>query len=299
MSEQIVPVAPGISLIYPVPSHAGWGSFLCTYLINGDNKALIDLGPRAAVPGLLMALEKANLPPKQIDYLIVTHIHLDHAGGAATALKSMPHAKVIMHPRGEKHMIDPSALWPASIETLGDLAHNYGEPEPLPADRIILASDGMKLDMGRGLELEFIFTPGHSSHHMCVFEKSSRAMFVGDAAGVPVFGILRLTTPPPFRLSDYIASIDRMIAMEPSIICYAHRGFAKDAVKELQACKTKLHLWYGIAQAGVKAGKTTQQVFEDIKQADLGIKKMFVNKDAAEHDIGLILQSIQGMMTSK
>ena len=297
MSDLITNVAPGIKML---DQTVAWPGFINPYLIEGDKKAIIDIGPTKTVPGVLSTLAQTGVKPEEIDYLILTHIHLDHGGGSGLALKSLPNAKVVLHPRGIKHLAEPQALWKASIEVLGDLAREYGELTPIPLEKMIPAQDHMKLDMGRGLVLEMIFTPGHAAHHLCIFEQKNKAVFAGDAAGVPTGGVLRVTSPPPFRLEEYIGSINLLIALQPKILCFAHRGFKKNAVQMLEASKAKTYLWYEIARAGAKAGKTQQQVINDIldKDPDMAYMKT-AGREEFERDFHLIVSSVNGLMLAK
>jgi len=297
MSDLITNVAPGIKML---DQTVAWPGFINPYLIEGDKKAIIDIGPTKTVPGVLSTLAKTGVKPEEIDYLVLTHIHLDHGGGSGLALKSLPNAKVVLHPKGIKHLAEPEALWKSSIEVLGDLAREYGELTPIPMDRMIPAQDHMKLDMGKGLVLELLFTPGHASHHLCVYEHKNKVIFAGDAAGVPTSGVLRVTSPPPFRLEEYIGSIDMLIKLQPKILCFAHRGFTKNAVVMLEASKQKTYLWYKIAQAGAKAGKTLQQVIDEILNTDPDMAYMkTASKEEFERDYHLITSSVNGLMLAK
>jgi glyoxylase-like metal-dependent hydrolase (beta-lactamase superfamily II) len=249
---------------------------------------------------VLRALQGAGIRAEEIDYVILTHIHIDHGGGAGLALKTLTNARVLAHARGKQHLIDPTALWKASLDTLGELARQYGEIEPVPADRIAVAEDGMELDLGSGVRLRIIMTPGHAAHHLCVYEPFSRVLLAGDAAGIYSNGVLRLTTPPPFRLEDYLASLDKLIALDPVWLGYAHFGCYPDAVKRLNATREKALLWYGIAQAGAKASKTAEQVAQEIREKDKDLRNMSgLTGEEYERDFSLLVTSVYGMMTAK
>ena len=163
----ITPTLKQIDLEPTIPAYTG---MLGAYLLCGEKNAIIDLGPRQAIPNLLQALDELGLSPKAIDYILLTHIHIDHSGGVGTALKEMTNAKVITHSRAVPHLINPAALWEASLKTLGDAVAECGEIEPVPEHKIIVATDQMKLDLGRGLVLEIYLTPGHAAHHLSIFD---------------------------------------------------------------------------------------------------------------------------------
>jgi glyoxylase-like metal-dependent hydrolase (beta-lactamase superfamily II) len=132
LSDTIQNITPTLKLLnsrLDIPVHQ---NYVSTYLILGEKKALVDIGPRAGVKGVLGALSEVGINLEEIDYIILTHIHIDHGGGAGTALRSLKNARILVHPRGRSHLIDPTALWNASLGTLGELAVSYGHIEPLP-----------------------------------------------------------------------------------------------------------------------------------------------------------------------
>lgn len=300
LSKTVQDITPTLKLINSPIGIPGYHSYIATYLIIGEKKAVLDIGPRIGVKGRLESLREAGLEPGEIDYIILTHIHIDHAGGAGTALKSMKNARVIVHPRGRQHLIDPDALWNASLESSRELSLQYGQYEPVPEDRVMVAEEGMKLDLGKGISLEFIMTPGHASHHMSIFERSSGVIFAGDSAGLYTSGVLRLTAPPPFRPADYLSSIDKMIALQPQLLGYAHFGCYPDAVARLSKTKEKVRVWSEIAQAGVKTGKTPEEVALDIRKRDRELEYLnFLEKDEFERDNHQFVLTVSGLMTAR
>ncbi len=194
--------------------------------------------------------------PSEIDYIILTHIHIDHAGGAGTALRDMPRAKVLAHSQALRHLVDPTKLWEASLKTLGDLALQYGRIEPVPEDRVAAATDLMTIDLGRGLVLEVHLTPGHAAHHLSLFDRKNGILIAGEAAGVCVNGAVRMATPPPFRLDETLSSIDRLISLEPKTLCYGHFGCYGDAVERLRLARSKLLTWHEIVGSAAREGRS-------------------------------------------
>jgi len=297
--DTIQDITPTLKLLNSHLEIPGYQNYISTYLVLGEKKALVDIGPRAGVKGVLRALNEARLNPEAIDYIILTHIHIDHAGGVGTAMKSMKNACVLVHPRGRQHLIDPTALWNASLETSRELALKYGQFEPVPEEKISVAEDGMKLDLGKGTVLEIHYTSGHASHHMSIYERKTGVLLAGDSAGLYTSGVLRLTTPPPFRRSDYLASIDRMITLQPRLLAYGHYGCFPDAVARLLRTKEKVSTWYEIAQAGVKAGKTPEQVAQDIREKDKDLAYFkALSKDEYERDNYQFILTVNGLMTA-
>ena len=300
MIEPVQEITPDLTLLSSRPTLAGFEDFIGSYLFHSEKKVLVDVGPKAAIPGLLAVLSQAGVHLDEIDYIILTHLHMDHAGGIGQAIKEMKNARVLAHPRAYNHLVDPAVLWKASQETLGGLALRYGNIEPVPENRIIVAEDGMKLDLGKGLVLEIYLTPGHAPHHLCVFDRKEGILLAGDTAGVYMDGFLRPGTPPPFRFHDYITSLDRMIALKPAKLGYAHFGCYDNAVAKLQAVKAQTILWYEIAQSGVKEGKTAEEIIELISKKDKTIDKLnALDKSIFQRDRTLILNTVRGLMTAK
>ena len=300
MIEPVQEITPDLTLLSSRPTLAGFEDFIGSYLFHSEKKVLVDVGPKAAIPGLLAVLSQAGVHLDEIDYIILTHLHMDHAGGIGQAIKEMNNACVLAHPRAYNHLVDPAVLWKASQETLGGLALRYGNIEPVPENRIIVAEDGMKLDLGKGLVLEIYLTPGHAPHHLCVFDRKEGILLAGDTAGVYMDGFLRPGTPPPFRFHDYITSLDRMIALKPAKLGYAHFGCYDNAVAKLQAVKAQTILWYEIAQAGVKEGKTVEEIIELIGKKDKTIDKInALDRSIFQRDRTLIMNTVRGLMTAK
>jgi glyoxylase-like metal-dependent hydrolase (beta-lactamase superfamily II) len=250
-------------------STGGFKQLICSYIIAGSKPMLVESGPTNSVPALISGIEELGIAKDAIEYVVVTHIHLDHGGGAGTLLKYLSNAKVIVHPRGAPHLIDPERLWPSSQSVLGYVSEVFGKPEPVPKDRIIPMTEG-SIDLGEGGKLSIIETVGHASHHLSFQESFNGGVFPGDAAGtyLPECNVVVPTTPPPFYLESALASLDKLIALNPTALYFSHFGKADDAVNRLKAYKAQLQLWASVAEAGVKANKTLEQIRDDIISAD-------------------------------
>lgn len=202
-------------------------------LVEGDQAAIIDTGVNASVPGVLEVLRQKNLRPEQIAYVIVTHVHLDHAGGAGEMMRRFPNAMLVAHPRGARHMIDPSRLVAGSIAVYGEdrFRQGYGEIVPIPAARVIEAPHEFTLALN-GRPLLFIDTPGHARHHFCVYDERSGGMFTGDTFGLSyrefdVDGrefVLPTTTPVQFEPDAAHASIALIMSYKPRAAYLTHYG---------------------------------------------------------------------------
>lgn len=215
--------------------------FDAAYLIVEDGRAaFIDTGTNNGVPRLLDAVAAAGLTPASVDWLIVTHVHLDHAGGAGKLFQSLPNARFVVHPRGARHMIDPSALYESARGIYGDaeMARSYGRLVPVPAERVLTTHDGMDLLLA-GRRLHFIDTPGHARHHHCIWDETSRGFFTGDTFGLSyrefdVGGrpwVMPTTTPIAFEPDALVASVRRMLAFEPQWLYLTHFGRVGDVAR--------------------------------------------------------------------
>ncbi len=269
--SRIYTITPTLSLLDISPPIAGYERFMGAYLFFGEKKALVDVGPRVTIPNLVSALAELGISPLEIDYIILTHIHIDHAGGTGTALKKMKRARVVAHARSIPHLVDPTRLWESSLKTLGDLATKYGRIEPVPEARIIAAQDLAEIDLGRNLKLTILLTPGHAPHHLSLFERTSGVLIAGEVAGVYVHGVARPATPPPFRLEEALSSIDRLITLRPDKICYGHFGCSDHALDRLARAREKLLFWHEIINSPAMSGRTPEDILAMLRARDIDL----------------------------
>jgi len=208
--------------------------FDAAYLIvHAGHAAFIDTGTTHAVPRLLGALDALGLARDAVDWVIPTHVHLDHAGGAGALMQELPQARLLVHPRGLRHMVDPSALWQGALAVYGpaEMDRSYGHLVPAPAERTSATHDGMTVPLA-GRTLTLADTPGHARHHHCVWDATTRGWFTGDTFGLSyrefdtVRGpfILPTTTPVQFEPELLQASIRRLLAAEPACVYLTHFG---------------------------------------------------------------------------
>jgi glyoxylase-like metal-dependent hydrolase (beta-lactamase superfamily II) len=207
---------------------------------------------------------------EEVTYVAISHVHIDHGGGVGTLLKKLPKARVIVHPRGAPHLVDPQKLWSQSKTILGHVAEIFGQPEPVPEDRIIAAADGMEIDVGDDVKLKVIETLGHASHHLSYHEPLQRSVFPGDAAGIYLnqFDVVVPTSPPPFRLNIALASLEKLLALKPKILHYSHFGESCNAVERLRNHAIQLKLWMSIAKDGVSKRQNPSVIGERILAED-------------------------------
>jgi glyoxylase-like metal-dependent hydrolase (beta-lactamase superfamily II) len=250
-------------------------NFIASYVLKGKSVAIVETGPTSSVPNLLSGLKKLGVQLDDVAYVAVSHIHLDHGGGAGTLLKSLPNAKVVVHPRGAPHLANPERLWQQSKEVLGKITELYGAPEPVPPERIIAAEDGTTFDLGKGVKLRVVETLGHASHHQSYYETLGGGVFPGDAAGIYLreFDAIVPTTPAPFRLDCALAALDTLINLKPKALYYSHFGGASNPVGKLHVYAEQLRLWGRIAQEGVREKRSLEEIRQRIVEDDVQIRK--------------------------
>lgn len=215
-------------------------------LVHRGHAAFVDTGTTHSVPLLLAALEKKGLEPGQVDWVFVTHVHLDHAGGAGALMAALPNATAVLHPRGARHMVDPGRLIEGSKAVYGEEAFNslYGEIRPIPAERIRTVDDGDRLALA-GREFEFIHAEGHARHHYCIMDPAASAIFTGDCFGISYREldtpagpfIFPTTTPVQFDPEAAHETIRRLLSYRPEQVFLTHFS----GVPEPEALAPQLH----------------------------------------------------------
>jgi glyoxylase-like metal-dependent hydrolase (beta-lactamase superfamily II) len=287
-------------------------------ILRNGRAAFVDTGTSHSVPNLLTGLLSAGALPDQVDWVFLTHIHLDHAGGAGELMRHLPNAKLVVHPRGAAHMVDPAKLIAGTKAVYGDaeFARLYGEIPAIPAERVIQASDGMKLRLGQS-EFELIHTPGHALHHYSIVDRDSEGVFTGDTFGISyrIFDtakgpfIFPATTPVHFDPVQAHASLDRIMSHRPKQAFLTHYSrvgnleiLAKDMHEgidahvriaesvqgsgeaRLQELKQKIHAW--LTQRVREHGCTLDQATVDTwleMDTDLNAKGLAVWLDRKKH----------------
>lgn len=206
-------------------------------VVEEGRAALVDTGTNASLPLVLDALAAKGLQPQQVDYVMLTHIHLDHAGGAGALMRALPNAVLTVHPRGARHMADPARLVAGTIAVYGEEQARamYGEILPIPVDRILETPEGATIRLGER-EFAFLDTPGHARHHVCIRDSRSGHVFAGDMFGLSYRELdvggrpfaFPTTTPTQFEPAAMHASIDRLLALRPGAIYVTHYGRVRD-----------------------------------------------------------------------
>ena len=226
-------------------------------LVHGGRAAFIDSGTNLGVPRLLASLQALGLSPEAVDFVIPTHVHLDHAGGCGLLMQALPRAQLWVHPRGARHMIDPTALWQGAMAVYGqaEMERSYGELVAVPAHRVHPTQDGMTLDLA-GRALYVADTPGHARHHHCIWDATSRGWFTGDTFGLSYREldtaqgayILPTSTPVQFDPPALHASIDRMLSHEPQCMYLTHYSRVTEVPRLAALLKGQLDQMVALAE---------------------------------------------------
>jgi glyoxylase-like metal-dependent hydrolase (beta-lactamase superfamily II) len=247
-------------LILDTQMHGIRGS-TAAFLVRGERTALVETGPRSSLPTLLKGLESVT---DELDWIVVTHIHLDHAGAAGALAARFPSARVAVHERGARHLADPARLW-ASVQSIyGSQAQRlWGGIDPVAAERIHVVRDGDRIDLGGGRGLDVLETPGHARHHHAFMDDETGILFAGDALGMQLPGSETMrpaTAPPEHDLRAALASMQRIRSARPSAVWLTHFGEAThegradgvDAVCDRAA--DTLQRWHDIVAAARRTG---------------------------------------------
>ena len=232
-------------------------------IVRGGRGAFVDTGTTHSVPALLRALKTKDLDPADVDYVFLTHVHLDHAGGAGQLMRHLPNAKVLVHPRGAAHVVNPDKLIAGTKAVYGEAEFQrlYGEIPPIAAERVIEAPEGLLVKLG-GSDLLLIHTPGHALHHYSIVDPVSDSVFTGDTFGISyrVFDtakgpfIFPATTPVHFSPEQAHASLDRIMEFEPAAVFLTHYSRVADLPRlavDMHACLDEfVHIAKSLADAG-------------------------------------------------
>jgi len=243
-------------------------------VIDGGRAAFVDTGTTHSVPNLLAALAEKDVDPAEVDWVLATHVHLDHAGGAGALMRLLPNARCAVHPRGARHLAEPSKLIAGSIAVYGEERYRslYGDIVPIDESRMFVPEDGATIQLG-GRELELIHTPGHALHHYCIVDREHSVIFSGDTFGLSyrdldVDGrefIFPTTTPVHFDPEALCNSVDRLMSYTPQAIYLTHYAEVRDLNRLAREMKTRVRAFADLgrryAAAPDRAGKLRNGMF--------------------------------------
>ncbi len=205
----------------------------CVQLVRGESPALIDCGTQTSVETVRRGLADTGLGPDDLAWLVLTHVHLDHCGAVGDLAQAFPNAKVVVHPRGAQHLVEPGRLVQATHDLFGPLAPVMGGLRAVAADRIVVAEDGHVVPVGGGRNLRAVWSPGHARHHMSLLDEAEGILFAGDAVGVQMGGgdLYPSIPPPEYDLDAALASIDRLEDLAPTAMYIGHEGLIPDVTE--------------------------------------------------------------------
>jgi|Deesub1362A_J573_1020465.scaffolds.fasta_scaffold00516_23 glyoxylase-like metal-dependent hydrolase (beta-lactamase superfamily II) len=286
----------------------GFRKFISTWVFKSGNRAfLVDVGTSSSIKKLIEALEYLEI--KRVEFILLTHIHIDHAGGLGDFLEHHPEAKVVVHEKGEAHLINPEKLWKGSISVLGDLAYVYGEIKPIPEDKILRGGIEFEGDV-----IEVIKTPGHAVHHQSyVFDKF---LFAGEALGVHQYlkvkdFYMRPATPPKFVYEIARESIEKLLDFKNKTVCFGHFGYEDDSGEIAKIALEQLDTWVDVVrdvacEKGFENGEE-KKVLEACRDQLMKIDKIFARYEHLDGDmkpredyfIGNTLKGILGYVREK
>jgi glyoxylase-like metal-dependent hydrolase (beta-lactamase superfamily II) len=246
------------------------------YVIQAEKVTIVETGTSHGAPYILAGLKKLKIDPKDVRYIIVTHIHLDHSGGLGSILPTFPNAEAVVHPRGARHLMNPSKLLKGAQSVYGDdFLQLFGEVLPVPEDRILVKNDNEILDIGRGRVLTFLDTPGHARHHFSIYDSGSKGVFAGDTVGVRYVQqftgfdfemIFPIASPPEFDKEALLASIEQLEKLNPNKIFHGHFGVTEPAAYAFERIKKTVEEFEHIAKSCFSPGTKPDTIKEKLKE---------------------------------
>jgi glyoxylase-like metal-dependent hydrolase (beta-lactamase superfamily II) len=267
----------------------GFPEIIATAIIHGPSGvALIDPGPSTTAANLKAALERKGIRMADVRQILLTHIHLDHAGAVGTLVRDNPRIQVLVHERGARHMVAPEKLLSSAARLYGsDMERLWGEFLPVPQDRITVLVGGEIISVG-GRDLEVAYTPGHASHHVSFFDPSSRIAFVGDVAGIrrgPRLCVMPPTPPPDIDLEAWSRSEDRILAWEPDTLFLTHFGPFHGARLHLTDMTERLAFWSRIVRnlLADQALDENQKLLAFLDEAMLELRRKVGEQEAEQY----------------
>jgi glyoxylase-like metal-dependent hydrolase (beta-lactamase superfamily II) len=293
----------GISCIDTQYIRSGLAS--CYLIEQNGHAAFIDVGTCYTTPLLLALLEEKNIPLSNVDYIIPTHVHLDHAGGAGSLMQQAPNAQLIIHPRGARHMIDPSRLQAGASAVYGEaeFKKHYGDLVPIDKKRVTEAPDGFSVNL-QGRTLTFLDTPGHAKHHFCIVDETSSGLFTGDTFGAAYPELTHRDNPflfPPSSPVDFdpdawLSSIDKLIATGCQQAFLTHYGMVSNLDTLAVELKNKVTQFAEFARTTNSPEELGETITNYLVAGALGNNPQLTREnvlDVLSLDLDLVIQGLR------
>jgi len=230
-----------------------------------DRVAIIDTGTQHSLPAVEAALQQIELSYENVDYVVLTHIHLDHAGGAGALMRQCPQAKLVVHERGARHMMDPAKLIAGTVAVYGKAAFEklYGDVIAVEKDRILVPADGDTLSLS-GRNLRFLDSPGHARHHHCIYDEQTNSVFTGDTLGISYpgmrngdrFYLMPTTTPIQFDPDALHASIDKIMALQPQTLYLTHYSAVQPGAGHIAGLHEQIDAFVSLTEEHAEADES-------------------------------------------
>jgi len=248
------------------------------YILSDEGRkiTIVETGTPSSADKILEGIEALGFQKEDVTNIIVTQVHLDHAGGAGILVKKMPWIEVFVHERGARHLVDPSFLQEKTKEVMMDLFSFFGDAEPIPERNIKPIKDYV-LEMKDGKRLRIFSTPGHASHHMCIYEEKNKFLFCGEALGTyyPAFNLLMPAVTPGFDLNASLDSIDRMKEMNIRCLLFSHFGPSWETEKIIDESLSKLNFYADLIKEKMEQGKEPNVIIEEVRADYNFLKKVY------------------------
>jgi len=261
-------------------------SIAAALLESNGHRAIVDPGPESTYPTLRGRLQSRGLSVAQLDAILLTHIHLDHAGATGSLVRDNPRLAVYVHTLGAPHIIDPSRLLASAARLWPETLHQlFGETLPVPKENLRILEGGETLTLG-ARKLQVAYTPGHASHHVSYFDAAEGVAFVGDTTGIRIDNgsyILPATPPPDINLEIWDDSFAAILARRPSRLFLTHFGFAGNPAEHIDAFRKRLHRWADLAAEALRSASgeaEAKQAFVARAQAEMQER---LGEEEAEH----------------
>jgi glyoxylase-like metal-dependent hydrolase (beta-lactamase superfamily II) len=240
------------------------------YLVAAQQPALVETGPTTSLEPVAAALEDLGVGPKELAHIVVTHVHLDHAGGVGAYARRFPRATIWVHERGAAHVVDPRKLVASATRVFGQdhMDRVFGPMDPVPADRVRGVGDGEVIELG-DRRLEVMYAPGHAKHHMFVVDGHTGALWSGDGLGLylPDVGVLRPGTPPPdFDLEQAVASVRTAASRSPPAILFSHFGPVREVEQICDLAIERMRAWASIVREAMRKTEDVGEVARRLRE---------------------------------
>ena len=275
---------PGIRVIDT--KMGGREGLTSAYLVSAAQPALVETGPTTSLEPVAAALEALGVGRHELAHVLLTHVHLDHAGGVGGYARRFPRATVWVHERGAAHVVDPTKLVASATRVFGQdhMDRVFGPMDPVSADRVHGVPDGQVIDLGDRW-LEVVHAPGHAKHHMFVVDGQTGALWSGDGLGLylPDVGVLRPGTPPPdFDLDQAVASVRAVARRSPPAILFSHFGPVRDVEQICDLAIERMQAWASIVREAMRETEDIREVARRLRERTLSELDAADNRESAE-----------------